>query len=98
MENRDDGQRDVDPAKRQLMEDAQSIADEWVVPMRLNHVLDKVGGELTIQRTGEVINAMIEDVMREAFGEIVDSSHVRKAVGGKVAKLYKQYLQDSLRS
>ena len=87
---------DVDPAKRQMMGDAQSIADEWVVPMRLVHVLDKLGGELTIQRTGEVINAMIEDVMREAYGEIVDSSHIRKAVGGKAARLYRQHLNDRL--
>jgi hypothetical protein len=33
--------------------------------------------------------AMIEDVTREASGEIVDNKTVRKAIGTRTVKLYK---------
>lgn len=89
---------EVDPTKRQLMEDAENIAAEWVTPMRLNHVLDKIEGERDITLTGKVIAAMVEDVCREAEGEIADNKAVRKAIGGLAAKLYKQTLQDSIKA
>lgn len=80
---------EIDPTKRQIMEDAENIAFEWVTPMRLNHVLDKLSGEKDMSLTGEVIKAMVEDVMREAEGEIMDDKSIRKAIGARAAKLYK---------
>ena len=80
---------EVDPAKRELMEKAGAIADEWVTPMRLNHVLDKMGNPDDISATGSVIKAMVEDICREADGMIVDNKTVRKAIGAAAAKLYK---------
>lgn len=80
---------EVDPAKRQIAEDAELIALEWVTPMRLNHVLDKLPGVKDLTMTGTVIKAMVEDVTREAEGEIMDNKVVRKAVGARAAKLYK---------
>lgn len=86
--------REVDPArlKRQILEDAESIADEWVTPMRMAHVLQHFS-EVSIKETGNVIKAMIEDVTREASAEIVDSKGVRKAIGKKAAELFKSHLQ-----
>lgn len=88
---------DLDPTRRQLIEDAEKIAEEWVTPMRLNHVLDRlVSGredkELQIQDTSKVIALMIEDVTREAAGEIVDNPAIRKGIGSRAAKLFKQRL------
>lgn len=80
----------VDEGKRKAMEDAQAIADEWVTDMRLTHVLDKLGNPTEMSATGKVIDAMIEDVTREAAGEIVDTPAVRKAVGAAAAKLFKR--------
>jgi hypothetical protein len=80
----------VDPTQRQLMEDAEAIAEEWVTPMRLTHVLDKIGNPSDFQAIPVVIAAMIEDVTREASGEIVDNKAVRKAIGGRAVKLYKE--------
>ena len=80
----------VDPAKRELTEKAGAIADEWVTPMRLAHVLDKMGNPTDISETGAVIKAMVEDVCREADGLIVDNTAVRKAIGAAAAKLYKK--------
>lgn len=82
---------DIDPSKRQLMEDAEKIALEWVTDMRLRHVLDKMGNPKDITKTGEVIRAMVEDVTREASGEIMDNKSVRRAIGNRACKLYKEH-------
>lgn len=87
----------VDPANRELMEKADAIADEWVTPMRLVHVLDKMGNPSDMSATGGVIKAMVEDVCREAVGEIVDNKAVRKAIGAHAVKLYKAHIAAALR-
>ena len=82
--------REVDPEQLKILEDAKAIAEEWVTPMRLSHVLDKLGNPTEIEKTGEVIKAMIEDVKREAKGEIKESKPAMQFVGKKTAQLYKQ--------
>jgi len=88
---------DVDP---QTLTDADSIAFEWATPMRLSHVMDTVravkGREIGISDTGEVIEAMVGDIIREAGTEIVDSRPARKAISSMTAKLYKSYLGDKI--
>ena len=85
----------VDPAKRELMKKAESIAAEWVVPMRLNHVLDKLDPPASgMQDTPRVIKAMVEDVCREADQLIVDNKAVRKAIGAAAVKLWKARVQE----
>jgi len=80
----------IDPTMQKLMTEAGGIADEWVTPMRLTHVLDKMGNPCTMSKTGDVIKAMIEDVTREAEGEIVNGPGVTKAIGRATVNLYKQ--------
>lgn len=92
---------DIDPSKRELMENAQAIAAEWVTPMRLMHVIDRLVSERTnkeveIRDTGKIIELMVEDVTREAEGEIADNQAVRKAIGAHAAKMFKQHLQSAL--
>jgi hypothetical protein len=87
--------RELDPARRQILEDAEGVAEEWVTPMRLTHVLQKLPGA-SIRDTPDIIKAMIEDVVREATGEILDSNFVRKAIGRKAAALFKQHLVQTL--
>ena len=84
----------IDPAKRELMEKAESIADEWVTPMRLAHVLDKMGNPIELSDIPAVIKAMVEDVTREAEGMIIDNKAVRKAVGAATVKLYKNQIMN----
>jgi hypothetical protein len=91
--------RVVDPAKQVVLEQASAIADEWVTPTRLEHVLDKlkVDGELPgLERTTDVLEAMIEDVTREAAGEIVDSREARKAISRKTGELFRAKLKSAL--
>jgi ubiquitin len=82
--------REVNPEQLKILEDAKAIAEEWVTPMRLNHVLDKLGNPIEIEKTGIVIKAMIEDVTREAKGEIKESKQAMQFIGKKTAELYKR--------
>lgn len=85
----------VDPAKQKMLDDAQAIADEWVTDVRLQHVLQKIT-EPGIEKMKEVISAMVEDVLREGAGEIVDNPAVRKAIGNKTAATFKKYLHSQI--
>lgn len=84
--------KEYDPETAKLMEDAVSIAEEWVVAERLNHVLDRLGNPKELKDTGKVVQAMVEDVFREGEGEInmKDQSRIAKAIGNKTAKMFKE--------
>ena len=73
--------RPIDGTQLEMLTKANEIADEWVTEMRLTHVLDKLPKPHTIEQTGDIIKAMLADILREAEGEIVDSKAMRKAVG-----------------
>lgn len=88
--------REVDPEKLKVLEDANEIANEWVTNNRLNHVLDKLPLNIDMRSVKLVINAMVEDIIREAKNEIVDSGPARKAICNKTAKMFKKYLNDNL--
>jgi hypothetical protein len=85
-----------DPAKLKVLADAEAVATEWVVIHRLEHVLQKIPNH-GMEKMREIISAMVEDVLREGAGEIVDSTAVRKAISTKTATMYKSYLQAKLR-
>ena len=87
----------VDPAKMQMLADADKVADEYVTNMRLLHVLDKLPGHC-MEKMRDIIAAMQEDVQREAAGEIIWSEAVAKAIGKKTAMDYKQYLKTLINS
>lgn len=89
--------REISSDKLQILEDAKAIAEEWVVPMRLEHILQKFPEDVNMESLGEIIKAMIEDVYREGEGEIVESKEVNKAIGGKTVQLFKQKLQSKLK-
>lgn len=91
-------EREVDdPARLEVLSQAGAIADEWVTVMRLTHVLDKLGPAetLTLARTGDVVKAMTENVLREGQGEIVDSKEARQAIGRRAAELFKARLKEA---
>ncbi len=83
--------RTVDPEKAAALADATKIAFEWVTPMRLSHVLDKLesgGVKAGVERMRDVIAAMQEDVAREGAGEFVDSRDARAAIGRRTSELF----------
>lgn len=92
--------RNVDPNKLVVLAQANEIANEWVTEERLSHVIAHltVDGEAPdIRATGKVISAMIEDVYREAKGEIVESKEAQQAISRKASTMFRQRLQDSLK-
>ena len=90
----------LDETKKAALEGAEAIAEEWVTPMRLEHVIDKLKGsygrDLMIQDMPELIRNMIEDVTKEASGEIVDSKEARKAISHKTVKMFKDRLHAAI--
>ncbi len=90
--------RDVSPEKLRVIEEARAIADEWVTPMRLEHIISSNGLELCMENIGRVIPLMIEDIIREAEGEIKDSADARKEIGRQTALLIKRRLKAHIES
>lgn len=88
--------RVVDEAKLKVIADARIIAEEWVTPVRLEHVLQKLPEGTSIEQTRDVISAMTEDVLREAAGEIIDSREARSEIGKQTALLFKRHLRAQL--
>lgn len=90
---------ELDPSKREMLATADAIALEWVTPMRLDHVIDAilsvrpVKAPLEMRDTPVVVAAMVEDVTREAAGEITDNPPARKAIGQRTVALFKQRVQ-----
>lgn len=82
--------RKVDPERLKVLSDAAEVAEEWVTPMRLTHVLDKLKNPDDMSETGAVIKAMIEDVKLESEGEVIWSKPVEKAIGKVAAKMFKK--------
>ena len=83
-----------DPDKVKVMEEANTIADEWVNTERLKHVLDSLSLiNPQMEDTRKVISGMVDDVYREAEGEIVKNDDVTKAIGKKTAQVFKKYIQ-----
>lgn len=85
--------RVVSDEKLQVLTEAKAIADEWCTAERLNHVLDKLPQDIGMESTKLVITAMVEDVYREAKGEIVESKEVSAAIQQKTVALFKQKVQ-----
>jgi hypothetical protein len=80
----------TDPTRLAVMTEAAAIAEEWAVPMRLEHVLQELTHAMGMEHTGEVVKAMVDDIYKEAKGEIVESKEVSAAIGRVTAKLWKQ--------
>jgi RNA ligase len=89
-------QKVVDPSKIAVLTAAADIAQEWVTPMRLSHVLDKLGNPSDMTATGPVIRAMLEDVYREGVGEVVESAAANAAIGKRTAQLFKDRLRSAI--
>lgn len=83
--------RKIDTDKVQLIADAEKAAQEFVTEMRLTHVLDKFPGA-DVTKTGEIIKAMVEDVYREAAGEVVESPELSRAISKRTAVMFKRSL------
>jgi len=85
----------IDPSKLEVLSNAQAVANEWVTNERMNHVLSKIPDH-NISKIPVIIKSMLEDVLREGAGEIVDSKEVRSAISKKTVDNYKAMLNASI--
>ena len=86
----------MDPAKLKILTEANEIAAEWVTEMRLSHVLGRMVGEKGVEHTGEVIRAMVDDVLKESKGEAIIDKLARKAIGSLAARMFRRRLESKL--
>jgi hypothetical protein len=89
--------REVTPEQVKVLEEAKAIAEEWVTNLRLEHVLQKLPVDISMEGVPTIIKAMIEDVYREGKGEIIESREASKAIGNKTVQLFKQKLNSTLK-
>lgn len=88
--------KEVSEEELKVMVEAKDIADEWATEMRLTHVLDKLDIPMDMSSTGTVIKAMIEDIYREAKGEIVENARVAHYIGKATAIMFKRRIKGTL--
>jgi len=88
--------RKVNLAKLAIEADANKIALDWVTEQRLAHVLDKMPDANDIKDTKRILAAMVEDVLREAEGEIEVNNTVRAKINARTAQLWRQHLYAKL--
>ena len=92
----------TDAAKLKVLSEAKAIAEEWVTPMRLIHVLDHIKAnkqkqDLSMEDIPDIMKEMLADVSKEASGEIIESKDARKAISSKTAQLFKEHCKDQLK-
>jgi hypothetical protein len=94
----------VSAEKAEVEMRAKAIALDWVTPMRLTHVIDRLvrdreDKQPALQDIPELIKLMCEDVRREGEGLIVitDEKAFNKAVGSRTVKLLKEHLMEGIR-
>ena len=89
--------RPLDAETLAVLDAVEAIVDEWVTHQRLMHVLDKIPNA-NIEQMPLILAAMVEDVYREAAGEIVESRDASKAISRKTALMFKTYLKATLQA
>lgn len=78
---------------------AEAAADEWATAERLRHVVGQLtvdGVKPGIEDTKAVLVAMVDDILNEGAGEVVDSREFRSATCAKTAKMFKAMLRTAL--
>lgn len=86
--------RVITEEKLAILGGAEEVATEWVTEMRLTHVLDKLQCAIEVESIKKVIIAMVEDILREAVDEIVDTPEVRRAIGVHTAIMFKDRIKN----
>lgn len=82
-----------------ILDDAQDIVNEWVTEERFNHVADRILQKKDDKKIGlgdikTFIELMIEDVKREADGEIIWSNSVDKRIRQKTGLMFRDKIKN----
>lgn len=92
----------LSPDAMELELKVEELAEEWVTPGRIAHVLDKIEAELgrpaQMTETKKVIDNTIQDVYRESKGEVKEDKKFEKVAGKLAGKLFRQILEERLKT
>lgn len=88
-------QMPLDPEKQKKFNKAKDFAEEFVVPMRLRHVIDKIKSEnenfeMDMKFTRDVVLATIADIAIEEGDRITWDKSIEKAIGKQTSQLFKR--------
>lgn len=86
----------INPDKLAVLTEATRIAEEWVTPGRLQHIMGRGDIKVIPENTPQIIKLMLGDVLREGESEFVNTQEVRKAIGKETAKLWHQTCKNTL--
>ncbi len=80
-------------AKLKVLAQAKDICVEWVTENRLSNILSHIPEPLDLPMIPKLITLMIEDVLREGEGEIVESKQLKQAISKETALMIKRRVQ-----
>lgn len=85
----------LDPDRQEKFNDAKDFAEEFVVPMRIRHVIDKIKSEndkfeMDMKFTKDVIVETVADVLAEEGDRITWSLQIEKAIGRQAVLIFKK--------
>ena len=83
--------------KLERLTKAKDIAAEWVTEERLNHLLTSGELQLDITATGQVIQAMLDDIRKEAGDSVELSKDAERMIGKETALMFKRRLHATLK-
>ena len=88
----------IDPAKSKELEEARVVAEEYVNANRLANVLSHFPYGTGVEKTGDIIKAMLADVKialiesgksQEEADAVLDNKETRKAISSRTVQMFK---------
>lgn len=76
-----------------VLAQVKDICVEWVTENRLSNILSHDPAPLELSQIPSIIGMMIEDVLREGKGEIVESKQLKQAISRETALMVKRRVQ-----
>lgn len=83
---------EIDSNKAVALANAEAVAFEFVTDERMRHVLDRLSVDRDIKAIRVVMDAMVEDVLREGAGEFEDTKETRKAISTLTSKKFREMI------
>lgn len=91
----------IDSEKLKVLEEAKEITFEWVTENRLDNILSHIYADdvnllilknipRLVKDIPRLVKEMIEDILSDPKGEIVDSKELRKAISRETALMVKR--------
>lgn len=92
-ENRTVRKVELSDAKLKALAQVKEICNDWVTENRLSNILSHIPEPLDLPMIPKLITLMIEDVLREGEGEVIESRELKQAISRETALMIKRRVQ-----